>query len=103
MTDSVATITYALSDPTFPASAVVDHIVVSIADAALTPPVSVSQSIPPGTTTATFANVAPGTYTASAQAVDATGVALGAAATTTFTVAAPATISLSLPASISVA
>ena len=103
MTDSVVSITYADSAATFPAGTVVDHIVVSIADTAASPPVLVSQNVPAATATVTFANVAPGTYTATAQAVDATGAALGAAATATFTVAAPATISVSLPASVSVA
>jgi hypothetical protein len=103
MTDSVVSIVYAVSAPTFPAGTVVDHIAVSIADAAVTPPVLVTQNVAPDTATVTFTNVAPGTYTATAQAQDASGSALGTAVTTTFTVTAPATISLSLPASISVA
>lgn len=103
MTDSVASITYALSAPTFPAGTVVDHIAVSISDPALSPPVSVTQNVAPDTASVTFANVAPGTYTASAVAQDATGAALGVAVTVSFTVSAPATIALSLPSAISVA
>ena len=103
MTDRIATITYALSAPTFPVGTTVDHIVVSISDTAVSPPILVSQNVPVGTTSVTFSNVAPGAYTASAQAEDATGAALGAAVTTTFTVDQPSTISLSLPSAITVA
>jgi len=101
MSNAVLTLTYADSTPSFPEGTVIDHIVVGITDTSASPPVSSTTNVAPGTTSPiTFLNVAPGTYTASAQAVDASGAALGGAATTTFTVAAPTTVSLSLPASI---
>ena len=103
MTNEVLTIAYADSSPTFPAGSAVASIVVSITDTSASPPVSVSQTVAPGTASITFPNVAVGDYTASAQAVDASGAALGSPATTTFTVSAPATISLSLPVTLSAA
>lgn len=51
---------------------------------------------------ATFADVAPGTYTASAQAVDAAGNAIGAAAVSAeFTIAAP-DVSIDVPSVVNV-
>ena len=102
MSNAVATIAYALSAPTFPAGSAVANVVVSITDTSVTPPVATTQTVADGTTTVTFANVAVGSYTASAQAVDATGAALGPAATTTFTITAPATIALSLPLTLNI-
>jgi hypothetical protein len=99
MSTAVLAITYQLSAPTFAAGTVIDHLAVSITGS-VTP--VVSQSVSPLAPTATFANVVPDTYTASVQAMDASGNALGAPATTTFVVSAPATISLNLPSAVAV-
>ena len=44
-------------------------------------------------------DLAAGDYTATAQAVDASGAAIGSAATDSFTIAAPATVTVSIPVS----
>lgn len=100
MSNAVATLTYA-DVPGFPAGSVVDHVDVSIKDAsgAVT-----TQHVAPAATSVTFENVAAGTYTASANGVDAGGNVLGTPLSATFTISAgPATISLSLPSTLSVA
>lgn len=84
---------------TAPAGSVVDHIEVSATatNAANNPP---SQSIPPGQTTVTFASLNPDTYTFSAQAFPATGAGFGAPVTATLTIVSTATVTLSVPGTI---
>ena len=94
------TVTYAQSAPTFLPGTVVDHIVASITDTSVTPPTSVSQTLPATATLVTFPNVDPGVYTISVVAQDAANSNLGSPVTGTFTVTAPATISLSLPSAV---
>lgn len=99
MSTAVLTISYQLSAPTFPAGTVVDHLVVSITG--VTNP-TVAQKVAAAAPSVTFDNVQPDNYTYSVQAVDATGASLGTAVTGSFNVAAPATISLSLPSAVAV-
>jgi hypothetical protein len=57
------------------------------------------QDVAPGADVATFALTAPGDYVGTTQALDATGTPFGPIITSnTLTIAAPATISLSMPA-----
>jgi predicted phage tail protein len=69
--------------------------------------ITLSGGIAPQTVTAapysaSFSDVAPGTYTASAQAVDASGNALGAAAVSAeFTIAAP-DVNVDIPSTVTV-
>jgi hypothetical protein len=102
MSNAVFSIAYADSPPVYPAGTTVAAVVVSISDTSVTPPVSTSQSVAPGTAAVTFANVDAGSYTYSVQAMDATSAPLGTAVTGTVSITAPATISISLPASATV-
>lgn len=102
MSNAVLTITYAKTSG-FPAGSVVDHIAVSITDTTAVPPTSVTQNLPPDTGSATFVNVAPGSYTFSVSGQDVTGAVFGTPVTGTFTITAPATVTLSLPATASAA
>lgn len=83
--------------PGFPAGSVVASISASITGAA-TP--IVTQSVPPDTAAITFANVPADSYTFSVAAVDASGNVFGTPVTGTFVIAAPTTVSLSLPSSV---
>ena len=96
--NEVGTITYA-DVPGFPVGTVVDHVLVTVTDSAV-PPVNptLTQSVPDGTATVTFLNVAAGSYAFSVSGRDASGNVLGKPVTGTFTVVVPATITLSLPA-----
>ena len=79
----------------FPAGTVPAGIVITIDG--ITP-----QTVAAAPYKATFENVGPGTYTASAQAVSSTGTALGAAfVSTPFTVSAP-DVNVDVPASVTV-
>ena len=100
MSNAVATLTYA-DVPGFPAGSVVDHVDVSITNTATS--AVTTQHVAPGTAAVTFSNVDPGSYTASAQALDGSGNTLGTAVTASFSITAPGTVSLSLPASLVVA
>lgn len=62
-----------------------------------------TQALAPLATEATVTFPAAGDYTLSAQAVDASGNHIGPAATTTYTVAAPSTVTVQIPASITAA
>ena len=94
--NGVLTITY--TSFTAPAGSVVDHIVVTATGAIVgaLPP----QSVPPGTTSVTFSNMVPDTYTFTAQAFPATGSGYGTAVSTTLTVVAT-TVTLSVPGALS--
>ena len=94
--NAVLAILYSLV-PGFPAGSVVAHISASITGA-VTP--VITQSVPPDTASITFANVPADTYTFSVAAMDASGNTFGTAVTGTFTITAPATVSLNLPSSV---
>ena len=83
----------------FPADAVVDHITVTCSGSnpANSAP---AQAVPPATATVTFANLTPDTYTITAQGFPATGAGWGSPVSTTITIKSTATISLSLPATL---
>lgn len=81
----------------FPAATVAGGIVITLVGAAVAP-----QTVTTAPYSASFADVAPGTYTASAQAIDHAGNPLGAAAVSeAFTVAAP-DVMVDVPATVSV-
>jgi hypothetical protein len=86
----------------FPAGSVVDHILVTVtgATAGATP---LSQKLAPDASSVTFANLPADTYTVTAQGFPAIGAGFGTPAGTTFTITAPATVSLSLPATVTAA
>lgn len=84
--------------PGFPAGSVVDHIVVTVVGTANSLPNM--QAVPPGTASVSF-DLAADDYTVSAQGFPVTGPGFGQAVTTAFSITAPATISLSLPATVS--
>lgn len=102
-TPTMATLTSAISyadTPGFPAGSSVDHVLVNLVDAG-SGTVVASQSVAPGTGSVSFANIAPGTYTANAQAFPASGAGYGSAVVSApFTVAAPVTVTLSLPSAV---
>jgi hypothetical protein len=78
-------VTLATQQQAFPAGTAAAGIVITLVGASVAP-----QHITAAPYSASFSDVAPGTYTASAQAVDANGNALGAGAVSAeFTVAAP--------------
>jgi len=80
----------------FPAGSAVDQLVLSISG-----PEASTQSLPANASTATVTINTAGDYSATVQAVDATGAHLGVAASATFSIAAPATVTLSLPSALS--
>lgn len=92
---STVVVTVATAVTQFPAGTAPAGIVITIPGAA-------PQTIAASPYVATFDNVAPGSYIASAQAVDTAGNPLGAASTSSqFEVVAP-TVGIDVPASISV-
>ena len=81
----------------FPAGTVPAGIVISLSGGAVAP-----QTVTAAPYSASFSDVPPGTYTASAQAVDASGNALGAAAVSAeFTIAAP-DVNVDVPSTVTV-
>ena len=86
---------------TAPAGSVVDHITVTCAAAnpANNQP---AQSIPPGTTSVTFSNLTPDTYTFQAQAFPASGTGFATAVSTTLVVTGT-TVVLQVPGTLSAA
>lgn len=82
----------------FPAGTVAAGISISLSGGAVP-----AQTVTAAPYTASFADVAPGSYTASAQALDANGQPLGAAAMSAeFTIAAP-DVSVDVPSTVTVA
>jgi len=82
----------------FPAGTVAAGIVISLSGGVVP-----AQTITTAPYAASFVDVAPGTYTASAQAIDASGAPLGAAAVSAeFTIAAP-DVSIDIPSVVTVA
>lgn len=82
--------------PGFAAGTVLDHVAVSISDTSAIPPTVTTQNVAPGTASVTFANLDVGSYTYTITNQDAANATLGSVVTGSFTVSAPATISLSL-------
>lgn len=81
----------------FPAGTVAAGVSISLSGGAVP-----AQTVTAAPYSATFADVAPGTYTASAQAVDASGNPLGAAAVSAeFTIAA-ADVNVDIPSTVTV-
>ena len=94
---STATLTVVYADvPGFPAGSAVDHVAVTVTGAVAP---AVTQTVAPGTTAVIFPALGVDTYSYSIAAQDASGAVLGSAVTGTFAVTAPATVTLSLPAS----
>lgn len=89
-------VTYAPVDG-FPAGASVAGIVATLTDAS---GVSVSQTVAVDAAAVVFADVAAGDYTFSVAAVDASGAVYGTAVPGSFSITAPATVSLSLPSAV---
>lgn len=82
---STVVVTLATQQQAFPAGTVAAGIVISLSGGTIP-----AQTVTAAPYTASFADVAPGTYTATAQAVDASGNALGdPKVSAEFTVAAP--------------
>ncbi|PVX61215.1 hypothetical protein [Paraburkholderia unamae] len=82
---STVIVTLSTKQQVFPAGTVPAGIKFSLSDGSIAP-----QTVGAAPYSASFADVAPGTYTAIAQAVDASGNALGDPATSAaFTVSAP--------------
>jgi hypothetical protein len=93
---STVIVTVATTSTPFPSGTVPAGIVISLSGDSVP-----SQTITSAPYTASFSDVAPGSYTASAQAVDHAGNPLGAAATSAeFTVAAP--VMVDVPQTVSV-
>lgn len=93
---STVIVTVATQSQSFPAGTVPAGIVISLSGGAIAP-----QTITAAPYSASFSDVAPGTYTANAQAVAADGSALGAAAVSAeFTVAAP--VMVDVPSTVSI-
>ncbi|MBN3757248.1 hypothetical protein G3N95_30200 [Paraburkholderia sp. Tr-20389] len=89
-------VTVATQQQAFPAGTAAAGIVITLVGASVAP-----QHISAAPYSASFSDVAPGTYTASAQAVDANGNPLGAAAVSAeFTIAAP--VMVDVPQTVSV-
>jgi hypothetical protein len=102
MTQITGSVVYA-DVPGYPEGSVVDHILVTLT-ASGNAANSQSASVAPGTASVSFDNVQPDTYTASVQAFPATGAGYGTAvASNSIMVAAPVTVTLSLPASLVIA
>jgi hypothetical protein len=99
MSSAVVAITYA-EIPGFPAGSVVASIVATLVGTVNVTPITQTGS--PGVTTLTFANLAADTYSYSVSGEDPSGNIFGSPVTGSFTVTAPATVSLSLPSAVSV-
>lgn len=90
-------VTVATQQQAFPAGTAAAGLVITLVGASVAP-----QHVTAAPYTASFADVAPGTYTASAQAVAADGSALGAAAVSeAFTIPAP-DVMVDVPATVTV-
>jgi hypothetical protein len=97
----MSTITIGFTDtPGFPAGSAVDHVRLTVTGALGS---SASQAVAVGVTSVNYTFGVPDTYTVTVQAVAADGSVFGTPVSTTFVVAAPATVTLSLPSSVSVA
>lgn len=99
MSTVVGSITYA-DVPGFPAGTAVDHVVVSVTDTSVSPTTTVSQNIAAGVTSVSF-DLDAGSYSYTVAGVDAGGVVLGTPVTGSFSVTAPATVTLNLPSAAS--
>jgi len=95
----MSTITIGYTDvPGFPAGTAVDHYRLRVVGL-----VTPETSQPVTGTSVDYTFPGPDTYTVGVAGVGATGTVLGTEVTTTFVVAAPVTVTLSLPSSVTVA
>lgn len=96
---STINVVYSPSAPTFPAGTVVASIAINVTnpDATVTP-----LTTTPDQASVSYNATQVGAYSVTVQAVDSAGNLLGTAVSTTFSVAAPQTVSLSLPSAVSV-
>lgn len=85
--------------PGFAASTSVASVTLIVTDPA---GVATNSSLTPGQTSTTFEATAVGAYGVSVQGVDQNGNLLGTAVTASFSVDAPATVTLSLPFSLNI-
>lgn len=92
-------VTLTTTDTLFPGGTTFNGYTVSITEAS-DPTFSQVQKLPPGTLSATF-DLQPGSYTATAQTVDASGAALGSPVSTAFTIAKPAQVTIPVVTGIS--
>ena len=81
----------------FPQGTFVSGVQVDLSGAAS----NASQTVSGDTGTVSFHDLAAGTYSYSVAALDGSGAVLGTAVTGSFEIAAPTTVTLSLPASVS--
>ena len=81
----------------FPAGSVVANIVATVTGSAA----PVSQTVPPGTSSISF-DLPPDTYNFSVAGVDASNNIFGTPVTGSFVIAAPNTVTLSLPSTVTV-
>lgn len=94
---STVIVTVATQAQNFPSTTIAGGIVITLVGASVAP-----QTVTAAPYSASFADVAPGQYSASAQAIDHAGNPLGAAAVSeAFTIAAP-DVSIDVPATVSV-
>lgn len=93
-----AVLTVAYTSFTAPAGSVVDHISVTCVGA--TTGAQTPQQVAPGTASVTFSNLAPDTYTFTAQAFPATGAGYGSPVSTTLVVVST-TVTLQIPGTLS--
>ncbi len=100
--NAILAIGFAGSAPTFPPGTVVASLAITVTGTAAGNTTPITGQVAPNSTSATVDITVPDTYTASVQAQDANGNALGPPATDTFVVTAPATVSLSLPSTVTV-
>lgn len=100
MSDLTATLTFGDLDVTASPVAI-DHYEVTMTPAG---GVALGQAVPAGIDAAVFPGVEPGDYVFSAQAIDTDGNSVGPAVTTSYTVAAPApvTITVKIPTAIAI-
>lgn len=104
MTDAVATAL--LSAQSFPAGTVAGPLLFELvgADGTVISSQTVAATDSDTHGTASFASVAPGTYTVRVTRQDGSGVGLGSAISSDpFTIAAPTTVTVTVPGSVSVA
>lgn len=95
---STVIVSVATTGQQFPASTVSTGIVITLVGAAVAP-----VHVTAAPYTATFTDVTPGTYSASAQSVDQNGAPIGAAAVSEpFTVSAP-DVTIDIPQTVTVA
>ena len=101
MSNVVATFTTVTQS--FPAGTTFGNFLLTLTLENAPTPTTLTGTAAKGSTVVEIQNVPAGTYSATLAAVDPTGVVLGTPQTGTVTVAAPATVSINVPASLSLA